>query len=260
MDEAERFHRALCEVFETLVTAFDGGAVQRRNGYLLSLCPALPLPQFNGVWADTDEASADQLGGVIAEVEEQGLPFSLQTRAGRTPRVEKEAERLGLSFIDAMPAMFASEGALAGADVPDLAIERLDAGDQSELTTALEVAAGGFQAPAELLAPMYATDLVSRLGWSLYVGRVEGEPVSTALGWVRDGLVFIGSVATPPRWTRRGYAAALTARACLDGFRAGAETAFLQSSQQAHGMYRRLGFHDVTAYRLFATPPQDPDP
>ena len=260
MDEAERFHTALCGVFEAIVTEFPGGAFERRGGYLLGLCPALPLPQFNGVWADADEESAGALASSIAEVEERGLPFSLQTRTGRTPGAEKEAERLGLAVVDEMPAMFARERALASAPAGDLVIERLASDDEAGLATALEVAAAGFEAPSELVGPLYTPAMASAMGWSIYLGRVEGAAASTAVGWVRDGLTFIGSVATPARWRRRGYAAALTARACDDGFRAGAEAAFLQSSRQAHGIYRRLGFLDVMSYRLFVRPPRDGTP
>jgi len=253
VDEAELFHAALCCVFESFVNDFDDGTFDRREGYVLCLCPALPLPQFTGVWADDDE-STGALAEAIAEVEERGLPFSLQTRVGRTPGVEREAERLGLSLVDEMPAMFAREGALGSAHAADLVIERLASDDEAGLAAALGVAAAGFQAPAEFVAPLYSPAMASTLGWSVYLGRVDQAPVSTAAGWVRDGLIFIGSVATPPEWRRRGYAAAMTARACEDGFRAGAEAAFLQSSPQAHAMYRRLGFRDVTRYRLFVRP------
>jgi predicted GNAT family acetyltransferase len=255
VDEADRFHSALCGVFESIVTGLDGGTFDRRDGYLLCLCPALPLPQFTGVWADADEESARALPAAVAEVERRALPFSLQTRTGRTPGAEREAERLGLSLVDEMPAMFAREGAVGSAHAEDLVIERLASDDAAGFETALEVAAAGFQAPAEFVAPLYSPTLAATMGWSLYLGRVGGAAVSTAVGWVRDGLTFIGSVATPPEWRRRGYAAAVTARACDDGFRAGAEAAFLQSSRQAHAIYRRLGFVDVMTYRLFLRMP-----
>ena len=257
MDEADRFHTALCGVFETIVTGFEDGTFERRGGYLLGLCPALPLPQFNGVWADTDEESAGALAAAVAEVEDRGLPFSLQTRAGRTPGAEKEAERLGLSLVDEMPAMFAWESAVESAHVGDLVIERLASADEAGLATALEVAAAGFEAPSELVAPLYTPAIASAMGWSVYLGRVDGAAATTAVGWVRGGLVFIGSVATPARWRRRGYGAAVTARACDDGFREGADAAFLQSSRQAHAIYRRLGFRDVMSYRLFVRPPRE---
>jgi hypothetical protein len=39
-----------------------------------------------------------------------------------------------------------------------------------------------------------------------------------------------------------------------DGFEAGSELAFLQSSEIGHGVYRRLGFRDVEEYVLLTRP------
>jgi hypothetical protein len=50
------------------------------------------------------------------------------------------------------------------------------------------------------------------------------------------------------------YGAALTSRVVRDGFEAGSELAFLQSSEIGHGVYRRLGFRDVEEYVLLTRP------
>lgn len=51
-----------------------------------------------------------------------------------------------------------------------------------------------------------------------------------------------------------GYGPALTAQAARDGFAAGAELAWLQSSAMGHSVYRRLGFRDVETYLLLTRP------
>jgi hypothetical protein len=59
------------------------------------------------------------------------------------------------------------------------------------------------------------------------------------------GCTGVFSVATPPAHRRRGYGAALTARAVTDGLAAGAAWAWLQSSPPGYGIYARLGFRTV---------------
>ena len=63
-------------------------------------------------------------------------------------------------------------------------------------------------------------------------------------------------MATPSEHRGRGHGAALTARVLRDGFEAGSEFGYLQSSAIGHGVYRRLGFRDVDEYTLFTRPPQ----
>jgi predicted acetyltransferase len=80
--------------------------------------------------------------------------------------------------------------------------------------------------------------------------------VSTALGFTLDGATGIFNVATPSEHRGRGYGAALTSHALRDGFDAGSEFGYLQSSTIGHGVYQRLGFRDVEEYTLLTRPPQ----
>jgi len=66
--------------------------------------------------------------------------------------------------------------------------------------------------------------------------------------------VGIFNVATPPEHRGHGYGAAITAQAIHDGFAAGAELSWLQSSAMGESVYRRLGFRAVESYVLFYRP------
>ena len=77
------------------------------------------------------------------------------------------------------------------------------------------------------------------------MGRVEDRPVTTAMGWTANAATGIFQVATPPAHRRRGYGGAVTSRAVLDGFAAGADLAWLQSSRVGERLYRKLGFRQV---------------
>ena len=91
----------------------------------------------------------------------------------------------------------------------------------------------------------------------IYVGRVDGRDVSTAVGFTSGDAVGIFNVATPPEHRGRGYGAALTAAAAAEGFAAGAEFAWLQSSALGLPVYRRLGFREVETYVLRSRPSLD---
>jgi ribosomal protein S18 acetylase RimI-like enzyme len=82
-------------------------------------------------------------------------------------------------------------------------------------------------------------------GMRCYVGEVDGRAVATGLGFTVDDHVGIFNVATSPEVRRRGYGAALTARATEDGLAAGAGWAWLQSSPSGYRVYERLGFRPV---------------
>jgi len=110
-----------------------------------------------------------------------------------------------------------------------------------------------FEAPKELFDTLCgAVQRVKAASW--YVGRVEGAMLTTAVGVSADGATGVFNMATPPEHRGRGYGAALTSRVVRDGFEAGSQFAFLQSSEIAHGVYRRRGFPDVEQYVLLTRP------
>src|SRR2546421_320295 len=67
----------------------------------------------------------------------------------------------------------------------------------------------------------------------------------TGMGWTANAATGIFQVATPPAHRRCGYGGAVTSRAVLDGFAAGADLAWLQSSRVGERLYRKLGFRQV---------------
>jgi ribosomal protein S18 acetylase RimI-like enzyme len=145
--------------------------------------------------------------------------------------------------------MVATPADLRPVEVPGLEIVRVEADGLDE---AIAVAAAGFEVPAEIVAKLFTPGLVELDGLALYVGRVGGRAVSTAIGLTVGAEVGIFDVATPPEHRRRGYGGALTTRAARDGFAAGADLAWLQSSAIGESTYRRLGFRQVETYVLLS--------
>jgi hypothetical protein len=96
-----------------------------------------------------------------------------------------------------------------------------------------------------VLAALYEPVVAAIPGVRIYVGWLEDRPVTTAMGWTANGATGIFQVATAPVHRRRGYGGAVTSRAVLDGFAAGADLAWLQSSRSGERLYRNLGFRQV---------------
>ena len=251
VDEAERLHAALSAASERLAKVLEDSRFERRDGYALTVMPPFPLPSFNGVWVETDVA-APELEHAQRQIEELGLPFGVTVRAAKTPAAEEAARALGLTEELRMPAMVLTPDELRKPSRGEVQVIRVETADG--LAQALAVAAAGFEIPADLLAAVYMVEVSELPGLEYYLARVDGRDVSTAVGFTIDGTVGIFNVGTPPEHRGHGYGASVTASAVADGFAAGADLAWLQSSSMGESVYRRLGFREVETYVLFYRP------
>lgn len=126
-----------------------------------------------------------------------------------------------------------------------------------EIGRHVDVWARGFGVPAQVLHPWLGSDLLRRPNVIAYQASVDGVDVATGLGIVANGFVGVFNVACIESHRRRGYGGALTARVVLDGLAAGAEMAVLTSSPSGEGVYRELGFREVSRWAQWL--PEDPD-
>jgi N-acetylglutamate synthase len=188
----------------------------------------------------------------MAEVEAAGAQPCVQTRTGHD-RTRQAAKDLGLTHTERLPGMAMRPGELV--PVP----RKLEIGliAQEETDAANTILAASFEAPKELFE-RFSDMLAYSEGVSWYVGRLDGEIVSTAVGYTVDDATGVFNVATPPGHRGHGYGAALTSRVVADGFTAGSRLAYLQSSDIGHSVYRRLGFRDVEEYQVLTRPRPEP--
>lgn len=252
--DAERLATGLSSAFTAVFAAIDGARVEERSGWRRFVCPSVPIAAFNAVWALEDRAD-DAVAGLapaMAEVEALGLPFGIGLRAGKEPGLETEAHRLGLTAVLRMPAMIMGHGELRDRGTRGLEIVRVH--HVADLHRALTVMAEGFEAPTDVLQALFQPAVANAPGVSIYLAMVDGKPVSTATSWLGDPGVGVFNVATPPSLRGRGYGAAVTAWAVHEGFEAGAESAWLQSSRLGEPVYRRMGFRQVDTHLLLTRP------
>jgi GNAT superfamily N-acetyltransferase len=243
---ADRLHRALSKTFEGLFSVMDDASFERRTGHVRLLFPSVPMRIFNGVLVESEPCSG--IADSIRDVEERGLSCGLQLRPGRHPEVEEEAARLGFVERIPMPGMAATPDELVDVQAPDLDIVRADGAEM--LVEAATVAATGFGAPLEGLRSLFAPAILEIPGQCVYVGRVDREAVTVAIGFRTDKEVAVFSVATLPERRRRGYGAAISAHAARAGFENGADLAWLQTSPMGEPVYRALGFRHVEMHVL----------
>lgn len=259
VDEATALHSALVSAFEAVLLRFDPASTfEQRPTHVVLTCPRLPLPQMNGVWLERGDAPAlAELERIRDAIESLGVPFSLQARASLASDVAEVADRLGLRLADRAPGMVLLPNELAAGGAPQLDIERIS--DAAGLRIALDVAAAGFDAPPELMQPMYTQEVLETPGVTLYVGRSGPQTVCTAVSYLAGDKVGIFNVATPEPSRRRGFGSAITRHACMRGFAEGAELAWLQSTPAGEPVYHRLGFRQVETYLVYeraAVPPE----
>ena len=116
-----------------------------------------------------------------------------------------------------------------------------------------EIAARAFGVPAPAIAQLLPSEVLADYAVRTYVGSVGGVPVSVGMGITLGDAVGIFNIATEPEFQHRGYGAAITARAVDDGFAAGAEFAWLQSSDAGFHVYERLGFRHLESWRCWVS-------
>jgi len=239
---------ALRAAFLRLIPLIDEARYEARGDDLVFTSPLTPFPGFCGVWAGgmaDDERLADDLPDLIAETESAGLPFSLQVRGDRSPRAEQRAHELGLTAVEPIDGMLLRpEDMIPPPSVPGLRVDPVT--EEHELSHVLGVTARGFEAPEAAFAAIYVPRVVLSNWVTCYLGRVNGDGVTTG-ATARDGdVVGIFSVATPAEHRRRGYASQLVGAACQAAFTQGATLAFLQASPMGSAVYQRLGFRTAS--------------
>jgi ribosomal protein S18 acetylase RimI-like enzyme len=109
-----------------------------------------------------------------------------------------------------------------------------------------------FLRPGSLLASLH-------VGSQRYhVGLLEGRVVATSTSTVQGEEALITSVATLPRFRRRGFGAALTWAAVRSARERGARRVFLLASPMGEPVYRKMGFEIVDRTHIVAAPDRPP--
>jgi len=234
------------------------GSLVRRAGGVVLLASGRQIRLFNQVLVDDRSATADRIEAAVATLRERRNPFVVSLRRGVDDRFVGLMADLGLE----LPSDHGPLPGMALVPIPDgdpPSVEGLEirpVADSAGLEDHIVAAAAGFGMPEAMLRSIVALDLWRRPGRIVYVGYVEGEPVTTGLGARTGRTIGVYNISTIESARKRGYGEAMTARVAADGHAAGCDVAILQASDMGRPIYERLGYRTVVEYDWY----REPDP
>ncbi len=235
--------RSSLEMWRIWVDALPGAWIEERDG-AAAVVTGLESIDHNGVWVARKRVAAGTVRDLLDRVASTGLPHCLQLRGPAPPRVVDVALEHGMVLDAEEPLMIVRSTARAkrAVHVEGLRVREL-APDEGDLLASITVPV--FGGSPELAAAARHPRVLSDPAVRCYVGEARGKAVATATSVTLLGTSAIFDVATLPRHRRRGYGSAVTARAVLDGFAAGAAWVWLEASDAGTSIYQRLGFRTV---------------
>lgn len=228
----ERMLSTLFATWELIAESAEEASVRRSRGAVAAVFPAGPKRLFlnNAVLArGLDRADVGEaVEGVANAYEEAGVErYAVWAHDSEEPAIA-ELESRGLSFDTSTCAMAMSLDEIA---VPPPDIE-LGPADWDEYLRIIDVPDGTF------------SDL-DPATFHLLVARLDGQNVSAAVAYDHRADCSIFSLATLPNARRQGLGTALTALHLHQARERGCTTASLQSTPEAEGVYRSVGFRDL---------------
>ena len=101
-------------------------------------------------------------------------------------------------------------------------------------------------------------DITNDQQWHLYLGSVDGTPVSTSALFLGAGVAGIHGVTTIPEYRGRGIGGVMTHKPLLDARSQGYGVGVLYSSEMALGIYQKLGFQEFGEGKIYLwMPPEE---
>lgn len=244
--------KALGTTWVHLFGANPDGWLRRENGVVAAVS-GIPLPTMNGVWSEQVDPDRRVVSELLDQIGSSGLPHCLQLRPGAPEDLTALAADRGMINDHQIPMMIVENSNLDV--VPKAAKLVIRELTPDEAVLHAETAARGFEAPKEFFVRLMTPAALALPGVRTYIGEADGEPVTTGVGVTLGPFVGIFNIATLPERRGRGFGAAVTARAASDGFAAGAQWSYLQSSAAGYSVYSRLGYATIERWDCWITAP-----
>ena len=234
----ERMWASLTGLLRVVGGGSPGARLIERGGVVASVCPTLPDRSLfsSVVYADGEELRA-AIGDLADDYDRAGVNawtvWAHPDDGDTAGALEAAGHRL-----DAEPmAMGLDLDELVEVEPDRLAVE---GGDVAVAGAINEVA---FGLPAGAMAP--GIQQLDDAHAHLYLGTVDGRPLTCAMTYEVDGEAGVFMVATDPAAQGRGLASQLLTHALRESRERGCTSSTLQATRVGRPVYQRLGYRDL---------------
>ncbi|MEV6373712.1 GNAT family N-acetyltransferase [Micromonospora musae] len=205
---------------------------------------------LNVAYDTTREPDLSALDKMATEVGRQAERWSIMVREADDD-VAALAARHGLVNRSELPllACAAAELVFRAGPTQREPVRRVGATESDRYTEALTE---GFEAPEGTFGPLMGGGVLDADPITGYLAEEKtGKPAGTGLGIVTNGVVGVFNIAVAPSARGRGLGRAITETVLSDGIAAGAEAAYLHSSEMGRPLYESMGFRVVEDWTVF---------
>jgi predicted N-acetyltransferase YhbS len=240
----------------------SGGSVEAADGFVcvIGVHPSPIIANVAFRPPSTNPADSRSLGPLLGRIVERyrsiGHGVSLLSANHRDADIVEVISSLGWRSIIELPGMLLRSKPARPAPRPDVSVSWID--PTRDLPTFRDVLERGFadeDDEREMISAVFAKPAsLARPGARAIVASVDGTPASCGVAYEAMGLGAIGWVATLPTFRRRGLGTLVTATAADALFEAGVKAVTLQASPDGLPVYARMGFQEVTRYRIWLPP------
>ncbi|HEY5107048.1 MAG TPA: GNAT family N-acetyltransferase [Caulobacteraceae bacterium] len=210
------------------------GVASRRVGEAYAFrARHLPISSFNRVVGLTD-ANAGDVGPLIAWFAEADVNGRFEIApGGHAQAVRRALAAAGWAHSDFHATLFGAPGT-AQNPAMGVSVEVVDAGT---LEAFLDAYAAGWAVTEREGFKANVRGWLGQPGWTLYLGRHEGQPAGAAILHVSNGVGYCADSSVDPAMRRKGVHLALLHRRSADAAQAGcdlicAQAAFLSTSHR----------------------------
>ena len=250
---ATRAHCCLAEVLKETARRC-GGKTLEQDGLLL-VSGRHPCPIFVNSALRTGYMTArEAFGRASTYFAHLGHEYEFWIREGEDDDLLAAAMRSDMRFSAELRGMVLHEPPEAPPLLPGVEVQRVES--LQSFRDFREIAAQGFRDEAPgcydlvlSIFPDAATVLAPDT--SAFVVYVDGLPVSTGLAMLKNGIAWIGWVATRQEARGHGYGRLATISAVRAGFKSGATLASLEATRMGVPVYIRLRFREILRYRNY---------
>lgn len=239
-EQAQAHDRNFVAAISLLAESVPAGSTGRHGSIPIAIT-GVHGAFFNAAWI-LEPPQPPDLQATLQTLRESGLPFTVHVRSDLVDVISDAASH-SLTDEGLLPCFAMGPGPVP-APPPDLLIERVEPHNWGDF---LDATARGFGMPPEMVEALLVPSVLDDDHARLFVGKVDGDAVATAVSIRTGATIGIYNVATVPESRGRGIGTAMTWHLLADADPRW-EVAVLQASDMGRPIYERMGFSLVREF------------